>query len=449
MNQAAPKRFLRTISLAAVIFLTVSGGPYGLEPLMQFAGKGGALLLLLIVPILWDLPTILTVLELNSMMPVEGGYYQWVKRALGRRWAFYEGWWSWLYSFTDLAIYPVLFVTYVSYFSPSPDDFMHTWKIPICLIMIWGSAGLNILGIVPVGRVSIFLSMVIIVPFLILFVAAFSGHSISFAMPAPTLKGIEFSALGMGLYTVMWNFLGWDNCTTYAGEVDKPVRSYLVSIAISFATVMVLYILTVFITQNSGIDFAKLSDEGFPILGVKLGGQWLGTALSIGDMASALGIFSAVMLSISRVPKVLADDNLLHPIFAKQHKRFSTPYISILLYATIVSFMVVWSFKELIVIDVILYGAGLFLEFISLIALRVKEPDAPRPFKIPLNVFLLCVMLLLPICIYSIAITGVLTKSDASNTPVYFAIGALLTAELGWQVIKLNNKMKAKDVIES
>src|ERR1700739_1563493 len=162
----SPKKvFLKTFSLAAVIFLTVTGGPFGLEPLLQFAGKNGALLLLVLVPLLWDLPTILTVLELNSMMPVNGGYYKWVERALGKRWAFYEAWWSWLYSFTDLAIYPGLFVTYASFFYPD----LAAWRIPILLVIIWGCAGLNILGIVPVGRLSILLSAIVILPFVILF----------------------------------------------------------------------------------------------------------------------------------------------------------------------------------------------------------------------------------------------------------------------------------------
>src|SRR4029077_18801556 len=102
-------------------------------------GKDGALLLLLLVPLLWDIPTIFTVLELNSMMPVEGGYYKWVDRALGRRWAFYEAWWSCLYSFTDLAIYPVLFVKYISFFNPTIEH----WKIPICLAVIWISTLFN------------------------------------------------------------------------------------------------------------------------------------------------------------------------------------------------------------------------------------------------------------------------------------------------------------------
>ena len=169
---AAGKK-LHTIQLTAVIFLTVSGGPYGLESLLSYAGTNGALLLLLITPVLWDIPTILTVMELNSMMPITGGYYQWVKKAMGMRWAFYEGWWTWLYTFVDLAIYPVLFITYASYIFPS----IAAWQWPICLFIIWTSAILNILGIVPVGKVSLTLGVIVIVPFLILAVYYFFHHS--------------------------------------------------------------------------------------------------------------------------------------------------------------------------------------------------------------------------------------------------------------------------------
>lgn len=436
-NGASPKRLLKTISLAAVIFLTVSGGSYGLEPLMQFAGKNNALLLLLLVPLVWDLPTILMVLELNSLMPVEGGYYKWVGRAMGKRWAFYEGWWTWLYSFTDLAIYPVLFITYASFFFPS----ILAWKETICLIIIWASAGLNILGIVPVGRVSLVLSSVILIPFIALFGTAFFNPSFHFSLPAPSLHGLGFSALGMALYTVMWNFLGWDNTTTYAGEVDKPVRSYIVSTFIAFGVVIVLYSLTVLVSQNSGVNFAKLTDEGFPLLGEKFGGNTLASLLSIGGMASALGIFSAVILSISRIPKAMADDRFLPKVVCKMHSRFNTPYISIIICATVVSFMVLWSFTELIVIDVTLYGAGIFLEFISLIMLRIKEPKTERPFKIPLNVFMLCIMFALPLGVFFIALTSFLTQPESSCTPAYFALAALLTAEIGWQFT--NNRLKA------
>lgn len=433
-------RLLKPLSLVAVIFLTVSGGPYGLEPLLQFAGKNGALLLLMTVPFLWDLPSIFMVLELNSMMPVEGGYYKWVNRALGLRWAFYEGWWTWLYSFTDLAIYPVLFVTYLSFFFPA----IAIYKIPVCLAIIWGCAGLNMLGILPVGRVSLVLSTIVLIPFLILFGYSFFNTSFHFAAPVFSLQHIGFTSIGMGLYTVMWNFLGWDNTTTYAGEVDKPVRSYLISMVVAFVVVLVVYLLTVFVTQNSGVDFNELSDKGYPLLGVKTAGMWLGILLSIGGMASALGIFSAVMLSISRVPRAMAEDKLLPAWFAKNHKRFNTPYISIIVCSVVVSFMVLWTFTDLIVIDVILYGAGLFLEFISLIVLRIKEPEALRPFKIPLNIFWLCSMALLPFTIYVIALMSVFMQSTTKSTPAIFAIGALLSAEISWLIIRFILKPGSK-----
>src|ERR1700750_2225867 len=68
---------MRILPLIAVIFFTVSGGPYGLQPLLKHAGDHGVFLILLLTPLLWDIPAIFTVLELNSMMPMEGGYYQW------------------------------------------------------------------------------------------------------------------------------------------------------------------------------------------------------------------------------------------------------------------------------------------------------------------------------------------------------------------------------------
>ncbi|HEY6976775.1 MAG TPA: APC family permease [Chitinophagaceae bacterium] len=422
---------LRVFQLAAVIFLTVSGGPYGLEPLLSYAGKNGSLLLLIITPLLWDIPTIFAVLELNSMMPVTGGYYQWVKRALGLRFGFYEGWWTWLYTFVDLAIYPVLFVEYLSFFFPG----IEAYKIPLCLGVIWISAGLNILGIVPVGEASLFLAAIVLLPFAALFVFAFIQYGGSVTFPAISLKGIGFSSIGMGLYTVMWNFIGWDNVTTYAGEVNKPVRSYLISIGIAFLLILSFYFLAIFTAQLSGIDFNTLTEDGFPALGLLIKGQWLGAILSAGGMASALGLFSAVLLSVSRVPKVMADDGLLPAKLHTVHPKFKTPYISIIVCSLIVSFMILWTLADLVIIDVTVYGAGLFLEFLSLVVLRIKAPHEHRPFKIPFNIAGLCIIFLLPVSVFVIALSGAIAESEKTLMPVLFASAALLTAEIVWRII--------------
>lgn len=423
---------IRPIQLVAVIFFTVSGGPYGLEPLLTYAGQHGAILLLLLTPLLWDVPAIYTVLELNSMMPVTGGYYKWVKYALGTRWGFYEGWWTWLYTFVDLAIYPVLFVIYASFFFPGAD----AYKLPLCLVFIWASAGLNILGIVPVGKVSLFLGAIVLTPFIILYILAFYHHAGSIALPAPSLKGISFPSLGMALYIIMWNCLGWDNTTTYAEEVENPIRSYLTSTFIAFLIVIVVYFLVIWVSQFSGISAGRLKDEGFPAVATIIGGHWLGALIAIGGMASCLGIYASVLLSVSRVPMVMAEDKLLPTKLNKKHKRFNTPYISIIVCSIVVSAMVHWDLEALFIIDVTIYGAGLALEYISLIKLRIKEPETYRPFKIPLGVKGVCIVIALPTIIYFIAFTGALSSTKNGVRAALFAFVLLCSAELLWQIVK-------------
>ncbi|MGN6800871.1 MAG: APC family permease [Ginsengibacter sp.] len=429
------------MQLAAVIYFTVSGGPFGLEPLLGYAGAHGALLLLLVTPFLWDVPAILTVMELNSMMPVEGGYYQWVKRTLGLRFGFYEGWWTWLYTFVDLAIYPVLFVEYATFFFPQIAAF----KIPVCLAIIWIGALLNIMGISPVGKTSIILGVVVIAPFCILFYMALKEGT-HFSLPSPSLNGITFPSLGMALYTVMWNFFGWDNTTTYAEEVNKPATTYLKSTAIAFITVIIVYLMVIYATLHFGIDAKLLNNEGFPALGTLAGGRWLGGALSLAGMAGALGLYAAVLLSVSRVPQVMAEDKFLPASVHKLHKRYKTPYISIIICAIVVSFMILWSFEQLIVIDVTLYGGGLFLEFVTLLKLRIKAPERDRPFRIPFNTTGLCIMLIIPVIVFAIAVSGAFATEGKVLIPAVFALSALVSAEVAWQIISLRKKMK-KEVV--
>lgn len=434
----AVKRKLKPLQLAAVIFLTVSGGPYGLEPLLEQVGANAALLLLLITPLLWDVPTIFTVLELNSLMPVTGGYYQWVKRGLGLRWACYEGWWTWLYTFADLAIYPVLFVQYLSFFYPEAE----AYKIPICLLIIWLSGGINVLGIVPVARVSLVLSAVVLVPFLILFGWSLAQHNGHLTMPTPSFKASSFANVGLGLYTVMWNFIGWDNVTTYAEEVEKPVRSYLVSILIAFVAVLSIYWIATVIAINANINPSALSKEGFPALGLLVGGRLLGSVIALGGMASALGLYSAVLLSVSRIPKVMSDDGLLPQKLHTLHPKFKSPYVSILCCSIVVSLMVLWTFGELLIIDITLYGAALLLEYLALIKLRKLAANERRPFKIPLSTIGLTVMALLPLSVYAMALTGAFLNSDKALTPALFALAALASAELLWQIAQAVNKKR-------
>src|SRR5882757_3259327 len=150
-------------ALIAILYFTVSGGPFGLEPAVSAVGPAMALALLAIVPLLWGLPTALMVAELSAALPGEGGFYLWVDRALGPFWGFQEGWWSWICEFPDMAIYLVLFTSYVGEWIHLTG--LQKWFLSLAVICI--SAALNLAGIEAVGVTAMISGILVVAPFLI------------------------------------------------------------------------------------------------------------------------------------------------------------------------------------------------------------------------------------------------------------------------------------------
>ena len=116
------KRELTLLPLFGLIYFTVCGGAFGAEPIIGWSGPGMALLLLLLTPILFSIPIMLMVRELQSMMPVEGGYYHWIKQGLGGFAGFMSGWLMWVVSWLDVSIYPVWATYYLSFLFPALSE---------------------------------------------------------------------------------------------------------------------------------------------------------------------------------------------------------------------------------------------------------------------------------------------------------------------------------------
>ena len=111
-------RTIRLLPLVAIIFFSSSGGPYGIESVLSSSGIGMSLVLLISIPLLLSLPMSLMNAELGSALPLEGGFYSWVKIACGPFLGFMEATFSWLASWLDTALYPVIFVDYLSIWFP-------------------------------------------------------------------------------------------------------------------------------------------------------------------------------------------------------------------------------------------------------------------------------------------------------------------------------------------
>src|SRR5262249_35112693 len=207
--------------LVAATFFMVSGGTYGTEGIIQGAGYGRGILILLFLPVLWCLPTAFMIGELSSALPQEGGYYAWVRRGLGNFWGFQEAWLSLAASIFDMAIYPTLFVTYLKQMSPWFGAGNH--GLYAGLFVVATCAALNLAGSRVLGITSLWLFFLLSLPFAIIVVMApFQAGALASAVePQSAATGAGVGLLG-GVLVAMWNYMGWDNASTIAQEVERP-----------------------------------------------------------------------------------------------------------------------------------------------------------------------------------------------------------------------------------
>jgi amino acid transporter len=83
------------------------------------------------------------------------------------------------------------------------------------------------------------------------------------------------------------------------------------------------------------------------------------------------------------LPAVLADDGYLPSALTRRTKVGAVPWASVLVCSVAWTATLGLSFERLVCLDILLYGGSLALEFIALVVLRVREPDLPRPFRVP------------------------------------------------------------------
>ena len=378
---------MRLLPLIAATYFMVSGGPYGLEDIIGKAGYGRALLLLALVPLVWSLPTSLMVGELASAVPEEGGYYCWVRRALGRFWGFQEAWLSMAASVFDMAIYPVIFVTYLGRLEPAwTAGGRGTWWALAVVVLC---AAWNLRGARAVGGGSMGMFCLLLSPFVVLTAVGlwkglvgrhgggdFGAGSLWLKAPA---AGADFAG---AVSVTLWNYMGWDNASTVAQEVQEPQRNYPRAMLTAAALVALTYVLPLAAVALTGIPAEQFSTGAWTDAAREVVGPWLALCVVLGGTINGFGMFNALMMSYTRVPYALAEEGLLPKVIARRTEA-GVPWVSVVLCSVAWALALGMSFERLISIDLVLYGGALVLEFVALVVLRVKEPELARPFRVP------------------------------------------------------------------
>src|SRR5580693_7867966 len=284
-----------------------------------------------------------------------------------------------------MAIYPTLFVFYLKQCSPWFGTPSH--GILAALFVVVSCAALNLAGIRVVGITSLWLFFSLSAPFaLVVVLSPLKASALVDAHTAPAAAGL---GLVGGVLVAMWNYMGWDNASTIAQEVERPQRTYPRAMIAAVVLVSLTYVLPFLAVYFTGIPASTFAGDGsWATVAALIGGKILGFellrfAIVLGGMMSAFGMFNALVMSYSRLPLAMARDGMLPKVFAKTSGKTNAPWVAILVCATCWGLCLGLGFRRLITLDIMLYGASLMLEFVTLVALRIREPELKREFKVP------------------------------------------------------------------
>jgi amino acid transporter len=188
------------------------------------------------------------------------------------------------------------------------------------------------------------------------------------------------SGLSTAILVALWNYMGWDNASTIARDVENPQRNYPRALIAAALLTVVTYVLPLVAMAVAGLSPQGFSTGSWTIAGRAIGGPMLAAAIVAGGVICGVGMFNALMMSYTRLPIAMAEDGMLPRVLTRRNRR-GVPWVSLVVCGFAWALALNLPFERLISIDLVLYGSSLLLEFLALIVLRLREPLLPRPFR--------------------------------------------------------------------
>jgi len=363
-----------------VMFSYCTGGPFGLEDMVTTSGPGMTLIYLLVIPFFWCIPVSLVSAELTTAMPVEGGFYRWVRAGLGDFWGFLAGWWNWSASFLLGSVYAVQFADYLRFYFPELAGWRH-WIVS--LVMVGVIAYINVRGIQMVGKFATALELFILLPVLALVVIGLARwHHNPFVPVVPPHQPL-FHVFGVGLALGLWLYSGYEQLSTVAEEVDNPQRSYPLALALVVPMSIAAYFLPTLASLAALGNWGSWHTGYFSTAAQLIGGPWLGAWMTLAATITYVALLNSTILTSTRMPFAMAEDGYLPQALTGKHPRYGTPWVAIIVSSLVYSLLALHSLVQLISVYNWLRVATTVMTVLAAWQLRRKKPNMPRPFVIP------------------------------------------------------------------
>ena len=386
-----------------VMYSYCTGGPFGLEDMVTTSGPGLSLIYLLVLPFFWCVPVSLVSAELTTAMPVEGGFYRWVRAGFGDFWGFLAGWWNWSASFLLGGVYAVLFTDYLGFYFPGLVGWKH-YIVSIAVVAV--IAYINVRGIDLVGKFATGLSIFILLPVAVLCVIGLAKWKHNPFVPLVPPHQPLFQVFGVGLALGLWLYSGYEQVSTVAEEVENPQRSYPRALGLMVPMSIATYVLPTLICLAALGNWQEWHTRYFSDAAQLIGGPWLGTWITLAAMVTNLSLLNATVLTSTRMPFAMAEDGYLPKVLTGVHRRYGTPWIAIVVSAAIYGLLAVQTLTQMISIYSWLRVATTIMTVLAAWKLRRTQPEMGRPFVIPGGRLGLVYVVAAPIVMGAVALVG-------------------------------------------
>ena len=326
--------------------------------------------------------------ELASLYHQAGGAFVYARRAFGRNIAFLAAWALLLDYVVTTAISALAAIGYLGFFLPQLNTPLIIGSVTAAAVLLL--MGLNIFGIAESAKFSYFLVLFDLVGEA---TVVLTGYLFSYK---PGLNPVHFGTSPTYpnfLYAItiaMSSYLGIEVISQSAGETRRPAKNipravFLISAATVTAT---LAFSTLALGVRNYQDFlSNPSSINDPVAFIALAlpnGQILASLASFLGMSVLLVASNAGIVGASRITYAMSEDGAIPKIFSRLHKKYGTPFISIIVFSMV---SVAIAFSGQLDLAAQLYNFGALIAYVivglSLITLRNSDRALYRPFKTP------------------------------------------------------------------
>ena len=323
-----------------------------------------------------------SVAELGAMIPRSGGFYVFAQRALGNYAGFVVGWSDWMSTCATIALISMVVAEYSGVLFPSLVNHATAVALVVTLFfallhwrgVLWGSYTQNLTSLV---KVLAFTAFAIIA---LLHKGAAPSPATAVVVPAgfALLAGVIPALQG-----VLYTYDGWYGICYFGGEIRNPKRDVTVSMFGGVLSVVAIYVLiNLALLRVLGISGIAGHELAVGTAASVIFGGYGDTAIRVLAIISMLSTINAYTLSAPRTLYAMSCDGLFTH-HGRAVNRGGTPTVTLFI-STIVAILFILSgtFNQVLAVVAFFFVSYYTMAFISVIVLRRREPDLPRPYRV-------------------------------------------------------------------